>query len=86
MVEGQHQFVSAQHLYAYASHAAWLEDHRMLDNGALADKAWSGNDASGQPSVERLLAGISSGACGSTSGLRRTVLIVSPSRPKTTRA
>ena len=40
MVDVQHHFVSAQHLHAYASHAAWLEDHRVLDNGALADKAF----------------------------------------------
>ena len=39
MVEGQHHFVSARHLHAYAGHAAWLEDHRMLDNGALTNKA-----------------------------------------------
>lgn len=39
MVEGQHHHVSPQHLHAYASHAAWAEDHRRLDNGALCHKA-----------------------------------------------
>jgi transposase-like protein len=39
MVGGQHHKVSAQHLHAYAAHAAWLEDHRRLDNGALAHRA-----------------------------------------------
>jgi hypothetical protein len=39
MVGGQHHKVSARHLHAYAAHAAWLEDHRRLDNGALAHRA-----------------------------------------------
>jgi transposase-like protein len=39
MVTGQHHGVSAQHLHAYASHAAWMEDHRRMDNGALAKRA-----------------------------------------------
>jgi transposase-like protein len=39
MVRGQHHFVSPQHLYQYAAHAAWMEDHRRLDNGALAHRA-----------------------------------------------
>jgi transposase-like protein len=39
MTGGQHHKVSAQHLHAYAAHAAWLEDHRTLDNGALAHRA-----------------------------------------------
>lgn len=39
MVDGQHHGVSPQYLYQYANHAAWLEDHRMLDNGALAHRA-----------------------------------------------
>jgi transposase-like protein len=39
MVRGQHHFVSPQHLHQYAAHAAWLEDHRRLDNGALAHRA-----------------------------------------------
>ena len=39
MVEGQHHHVSPQHLHAYASHAAWCEDHRRLDNGAVCHKA-----------------------------------------------
>jgi hypothetical protein len=30
---------SPQHLHQYAAHAAWLEDHRRLDNGALAHRA-----------------------------------------------
>ncbi len=39
MVRGQHHFVSPQYLHQYAAHAAWLEDHRRLDNGALAHRA-----------------------------------------------
>jgi len=39
MVQGQHHFVSAQYLHQYAAHAAWLEDHSRLDNGALAHRA-----------------------------------------------
>jgi hypothetical protein len=39
MVDGQHHGVSPQYLYQYANHAAWLEDHRRLDNGALAFRA-----------------------------------------------
>jgi transposase-like protein len=39
MVEGQHHGVSARHLHAYAAHAAWLEDHRRMDNGALTYRA-----------------------------------------------
>ena len=39
MIEGQHHFVSPQHLHQYATHAAWLEDHRRLDNGALCHRA-----------------------------------------------
>lgn len=35
MVQGQHHHVSARYLHAYAEHAAWLEDHRALDNGAV---------------------------------------------------
>jgi transposase-like protein len=41
MIGGQHHKVSAQYLYQYAAHAAWLEDHRRLDNGALAHRALS---------------------------------------------
>mgnify|MGYP002700185885 CR=1 FL=1 len=29
MVSGQHHFVSPKYLHQYATHAAWLEDHRM---------------------------------------------------------
>lgn len=36
---GQHHHVSPRHLHQYAAHAAWLEDHRRLDNGALTKKA-----------------------------------------------
>lgn len=36
MVEGQHHQVSGRYLHQYAAHAAWLEDHRRLDNGSLA--------------------------------------------------
>lgn len=39
MVEGQHHHVSPQHLHAYASHAAWAEDHRREDNGDLCRRA-----------------------------------------------
>jgi transposase-like protein len=38
MVRGQHHYVSPQYLYQYANHAAWLEDHRREDNGALAHR------------------------------------------------
>jgi transposase-like protein len=38
MVSGQHHFVSPQYLHQYAAHAAWLEDHRREDNGALAHR------------------------------------------------
>ena len=38
MVQGQHHHVSARHLHAYAAHAAWLEDHRREDNGALCHR------------------------------------------------
>jgi hypothetical protein len=37
MIRGQHHRVAAQHLGGYAAHAAWLEDHRLESNGALAD-------------------------------------------------
>lgn len=39
MVGGQHHKVSARHLHAYAAHAAWMEDTRRLDNGAIANRA-----------------------------------------------
>lgn len=39
MIEGQHHHVSVQHLHQYANEAAWKEDHRQLDNGALAYRA-----------------------------------------------
>jgi transposase-like protein len=39
MVQGQHHFVTARHLHQYANEAAWKEDHRRLDNGALAHRA-----------------------------------------------
>jgi len=38
MIGGQHHFVSAKYLHQYASHAAWLEDNRRLDNGSLAKR------------------------------------------------
>ena len=41
MVDGQHHHVSARYLHAYAAHAAWLEDHRRLDNGSLCRRAIS---------------------------------------------
>lgn len=36
MVQGQHHFVSPQHLHQYAAHAAWNEDLRRTDKGGLA--------------------------------------------------
>jgi transposase-like protein len=39
MVDGQHHTVSPQYLHQYATHAAWLEDNRRLDNGALSNRA-----------------------------------------------
>jgi ISXO2 transposase-like protein len=39
MVEGQHHHVSPQYLHQYAGEAAWKEDHRRLDNGALTIRA-----------------------------------------------
>lgn len=38
MVDGQHHHVSPQHLHAYATHAAWAEDHRREDNGQLCER------------------------------------------------
>lgn len=37
MILGQHHRVSPGYLAAYATHAAWLEDHRRQSNGALVD-------------------------------------------------
>jgi transposase-like protein len=37
MIRGQHHFVSGRYLGQYANHAAWLEDHRRLSNGKLAN-------------------------------------------------
>jgi len=39
MVEGQHHGVNPRYLHQYAAQAAWLEDHRRMDNGALAHRA-----------------------------------------------
>jgi hypothetical protein len=39
MVNGQHHAVSPHYLYQYANHAAWIEDNRRLDNGALSRRA-----------------------------------------------
>jgi transposase-like protein len=39
MIRGQHHHVSQKYLYQYAEHAAWIEDHRRLSNGALASRA-----------------------------------------------
>ncbi len=36
MIRGQHHHVSPQYLHQYASHAGWLEDHRLKDNGSIA--------------------------------------------------
>ena len=38
MVRGQHHWVSPKYLYQYANNAAWLEDHRRVDNGNLVSK------------------------------------------------
>jgi transposase-like protein len=38
MIRGQHHHVSPGYLASYAAHAAWLEDHRRLSNGDLADR------------------------------------------------
>lgn len=38
MIDGQHHHVSPKYLAAYAEHAAWIEDHRALDNGAMAKR------------------------------------------------
>jgi transposase-like protein len=38
MIGGQHHHVSPQYLHQYASEAAWKEDHRRLDNGALTSR------------------------------------------------
>ena len=39
MIGGQHHHVSPQHLHQYATHAAWMEDHRGEDNGQLCHRA-----------------------------------------------
>jgi transposase-like protein len=39
MIGGQHHQVSPRYLYQYANHAAWIEDHRRLDNGSLTRRA-----------------------------------------------
>jgi acyl-CoA synthetase (AMP-forming)/AMP-acid ligase II len=39
MIDGQHHTVSPQYLHQYATHAAWIEDNRRMDNGALANRA-----------------------------------------------
>jgi len=39
MIEGQHHHVSAHLLFQYANEAAWKEDNRRLDNGALTRRA-----------------------------------------------
>lgn len=38
MISGQHLKVDGRYLDAYATHAAWLEDHRKESNGCLADR------------------------------------------------
>jgi transposase-like protein len=35
MVSGQHHHVSPRYLHQYAAQAAWIEDHRRMDNGSL---------------------------------------------------
>ena len=34
MVGGQHHHVSPDYLHQFANHAAWMKDHRLVDNGA----------------------------------------------------
>jgi len=38
MIRGQHHHVSPGYLASYATHAAWLEDHRRHSNGALVER------------------------------------------------
>lgn len=38
MVRGQHHHVSHRYLAAYANHAAFLEDNRMMDNGTMTNR------------------------------------------------
>jgi hypothetical protein len=40
-VSGQHHHVSARYLHQYAHEAAWKEDHRRMDNGALTRRVLS---------------------------------------------
>lgn len=54
MIRGQHHAVSGKYLGAYATHAAWLEDHALESNGTLADRLIGG--ALGAP-VSRLWSG-----------------------------
>ncbi len=42
MISGQHLRVEGRYLDAYATHAAWLEDHRDESNGCLADRLIGG--------------------------------------------
>lgn len=42
MIGGQHLSVDGRYLDAYATHAAWLEDHRDESNGCLADRLIGG--------------------------------------------
>lgn len=46
MIGGQHLKVEGRYLNAYATHAAWLEDHREESNGHLADRLIGGALAS----------------------------------------
>jgi hypothetical protein len=38
MVSGQHHWVSPQYLAQYASHAAWIEDHRQDGSKGLVQR------------------------------------------------
>ncbi len=38
MIRGTHHYACPQYLYQYAEHAAWLEDYRRKDNGALTQR------------------------------------------------
>ena len=54
---GQHHHVSPQYLHQYAAHAAWMEDHRRLDNGALDTPGLGiGVGSRRQPELGRVLA------------------------------
>lgn len=73
MVRGQHHHVSPKYLKWYANHAAWLEDHRRLDNGTLVMQTL--RNAMDAP-VSRELQGIGSAECTESLNLRCYVLSI----------